>query len=80
MTKQQYIQLRSSNQVDMGLAYQMYVSVLPNEPKIAPHLFNQMFPIYINMLQGDMTNYFMYWDQHFNLITLVKLDGNVLYC
>lgn len=80
MTKQDYIQLRSTNQIDLGLAYQMYMSVLPNEPKITPHLFNQVFPIYVNMLNGDMTNYYAYWDQHFGVNMLIKKDGNVIFC
>jgi len=80
MTKPQYIHLRSTNQIDIGLAYQMYISVLPNEPKIAPHLFNQVFPIYVNMLNGDMTNYWKWCDIKFEVNVLVKKDGNVIYC
>jgi hypothetical protein len=80
MTKPQYIHLRSTNQINIGLAYQMYISVLPNEPKIAPHLFNQVFPIYVNMLNGDMTNYWKWCDIKFEVNVLVKKDGNVIYC
>ena len=80
MTKQEYISQRSRNIVDTRLAWEMYISVLPNNPKVSPQTFQQAFPIYINMLNGDMTNYWKWCDIKFEVNVLVKKDGNVIYC
>lgn len=80
MTKADYISQRSRNIVDTRLAWEMYISVLPNNPKVSPEIFQQAFPIYINMLNGDMTNYWKWCDIKFEVSVLVKKDGNIIYC
>jgi hypothetical protein len=80
MTKQDYINQRVNNLIDTRLAWEMYVSVLKGMPWITRETFNQAFPIYINILHGDITGYWSYYDQLFKVDKLIKKDGNVIYC
>jgi hypothetical protein len=80
MTKQDYINQRTQNMVDFQLGWEMYISVLKGNPPIPQHLFNQLFPMYIEVIRGDMTGYFRYYDQKFGVNQLTKKDGSVIYC
>ena len=79
MTKQEYIDQRSRNVIDLRLAWEMYNNVSHPHPKVPGEIFQQLFPHYINLVNGDMTEYWNYHDKHFNVNQLIKQDGSVMF-
>lgn len=79
MTKQDYLSQRTHNRIDLRLAWEMYISVLQNNPPISWEVFTKLLPIYIDAIRGSMTEYWRWCDQKFGVNMLTKKDGNVLF-
>lgn len=81
MTKEHYIACRNSGQIDLQLAWEMYINTEHSTQKIPIHIFHQLFPQWIQFQSqwggaDFLGNYFAYYDQKFELRELILKDGS----
>lgn len=79
MNREQYIQTRSAGQIDLGGDWELYLETPHHIPKLPPHVFNDIFPMALQMNVLTMELYFRHYDNKFNVVQLIKKDGNVLF-
>ncbi len=78
MNKQQYIQSRNNNQINMELAWEMYINTEHSTPKVPQQIFYQIFPYWLQMV-GNVEYYLSYYDQKFEVMKLIGLQGEITY-
>lgn len=79
MTKQEYIQSRNANRIHLSLAYEMYINSEISNPKLPPHIFQELFQMWLGFSQSNCERYFKHYDEKFEVIKLVGLQGEIKY-
>lgn len=77
--KQHYINTRNQSQIDMNLAYELYVETEYPTPKVPIQIFQQLFNHWLQFGGSNLEKYFKHYDQKFNVRMLTKKDGSVLF-
>lgn len=74
--REQYIQERSTGEIDIEKAYKMYEnSEVKN--KIDLQLFGSLLQLFVN--RSDMDKYWKYWDNEHSVMKLIDKNGSIRY-
>lgn len=78
MNREQYIEMRTSNQLDMILCYEYYMEHV-KDPLIRDlTTFIQHFPPFIQMFGPNFDNMIKHYDVKFNVTVLKDSNGKVI--
>lgn len=77
--REHYINTRTQNQLDLGLAYELYMETEHPTPKLPLQHFQHLFMQWVQFSGSELEKYFQHYDQKFNVRKLTKKDGSVIF-
>lgn len=79
MTKEQYLHLRNSGQIDLNLAWEYYNEVEHPSPKLPQQHFFQLFQMWLGMGVATMEKFYKHYDVKFGVNKLTFKDNSFKY-
>ena len=73
MSREQYLEDKKANRININGAYEMYVNINPKRKKVPYNEFIAKFQIWLHR-DRQMPNYWKYFDNKFEILTL-NLNG-----
>lgn len=79
MKKSEYLNLRNSNTLHLGLLYEFYINSEYSNPKLPYEVFTNLFQMWLSHFGSNLEKFFKFYDNKFGIIQITDKTGKIFY-